>query len=263
MLYIQNVRKSLPAGSTQWEWGIKHVQAKESAFFPLSLMFYEEIKICLLLPIGKCISISPLFYEYLLSWIPSAANPYFMNMRTHTQKLHRNCFPYDIKELFLLVSIYYFDQGEEMSPVTSPKYISESWEVFKTISKLWIIFLFVFMLYLLRQKRRDFFLLFSSFIMPLPMLSLVNSNTFHKDNLIIFRTISSQKPQWLRIKMLTFSPPHHVIFLYQLFSFARVQGKASEAFSAHIGENNSIYVFQKPFLRIFQFHLFQIALPQE
>lgn len=188
-----------------------------------------------------------------------------MNMRTHTQKLHGNCFPYNIKEVFLLVSIYYFDQGEEISPVTSPKYISESWEVFKTISKPWIIF-FVFVLYLLRQKRRDFsfyLFFFSSFIMPLPTLSLVNSNAFHKDNLIIFRTISSKKPHQLRIKMLTFSPPHHVIFLYQLFSFARVQGEASEAFSAHIGENNSIYVFQKPFLRIFQFHLFQIPLPQE
>lgn len=63
--------------------------------------------------------------------------------------------------------------------------------------------------------------------------------------------------------MLSYSPPHHVIFLYQLFSFARVQGEASEAFFAHIGANNSIYVFQKPFLRIFQFYLFQIPLPQE
>lgn len=152
-----------------------------------------------------------------------------MNMRTHTQKLHGNCFPYDIKEL--LVSIYYFDQREEISLVTSPKHKSEFWEVLKTIFKPWG-FIFVFILYLLRQKRRDFFLLsfILSFIMPLLMLSLVNSNTFHKDNLIIFRTISSKKPQWLRIKTLTFSPPHHVIFLYQLFSLQGCREKHQKHF---------------------------------
>jgi len=54
-----------------------------------------------------------------------------------------------------------------------------------------------------------------------------------------------------------------VVFLYQLFSFARAGGEASEALSVHTGENNSIYVFQKTFLRILQFYLFQIPLPQE
>lgn len=80
--------------------------------------------------------------------------------------------------------------------------MSESGEVLKTACKPWIFF---FIAYRLSRKGEKLFLL--SFIMPLPTLSLLNSNTFHKDNLIVFRRISSKKPQQPWIKMLPYSQP--------------------------------------------------------